>query len=86
MANESIRFDDGAGYELMMGRWSQLVGERFIDWIGVPDGLAGLTSAAATARLRNCWSSAAGLPASRPSIRRRDSLSMPAIACQPVRP
>ncbi|WP_077035897.1 class I SAM-dependent methyltransferase [Pelomonas sp. KK5] len=33
-----IRFDDGAGYEEMMGRWSALVGERFLDWIGVPDG------------------------------------------------
>jgi SAM-dependent methyltransferase len=38
MADEPIRFDDGARYELMMGRWSRLVGERFIDWIGVPDG------------------------------------------------
>ena len=38
MAEETIRFDDGASYELMMGRWSVLVGERFLDWIGVPDG------------------------------------------------
>ena len=38
MADETIRFDDGASYELMMGRWSVLVGERFIDWIGVPNG------------------------------------------------
>jgi hypothetical protein len=27
MADETIRFDDGASYELMMGRWSLLVGE-----------------------------------------------------------
>src|SRR3989442_5986972 len=32
MADETIRFDDGASYELMMGRWSLLVGERFLDW------------------------------------------------------
>ena len=40
MSNDSntIRFDDGASYEKMMGRWSLLVGEKFIDWIGVPDG------------------------------------------------
>jgi len=38
MADETIRFDDGASYEIMMGRWSLLVGERFIDWIAVPSG------------------------------------------------
>ena len=37
MADE-IRFDDGASYELLMGRWSLLVGERFLDWVGVPGG------------------------------------------------
>jgi len=36
--DDPTRYDDGAGYELMMGRWSVLVGTRFIDWIGVPDG------------------------------------------------
>jgi SAM-dependent methyltransferase len=39
MADETIRFDDGASYEIMMGRWSLLVGERFLDWIDVPSGL-----------------------------------------------
>jgi SAM-dependent methyltransferase len=38
MADDTIRFDDGASYEIMMGRWSVLVGERFINWIGVPNG------------------------------------------------
>jgi SAM-dependent methyltransferase len=38
MADEMIRFDDGAAYEVMMGRWSALAGERFLDWIGVPNG------------------------------------------------
>ncbi len=38
MADQTIRFDDGAGYEIMMGRWSVLVGERFLEWIGAPEG------------------------------------------------
>jgi SAM-dependent methyltransferase len=38
MNGQTIRFDDGAAYELMMGRWSVLVGERFLDWISVPGG------------------------------------------------
>lgn len=37
MPDQTIRFDDGAGYELMMGRWSLLVGERFLDWIKAPE-------------------------------------------------
>jgi SAM-dependent methyltransferase len=39
MAEEKIRFDDGAGYELMMGKWSQLAGEVFLDWLAPPPGL-----------------------------------------------
>jgi SAM-dependent methyltransferase len=42
MADETIRFDDGAAYEIMMGRWSVLVGERFLDWIDVPNGASWL--------------------------------------------
>ena len=38
MTNE-IRFDDGAGYETYMGVWSQLVGERFLDWLAPASGL-----------------------------------------------
>lgn len=38
MHGETIHFDDGASYELMMGRWSLLVGARFLDWIAVPNG------------------------------------------------
>ena len=34
--NTEIRFEDGAAYERMMGRWSLLAGEQFIDWIKVP--------------------------------------------------
>jgi SAM-dependent methyltransferase len=35
-----IRFDDGAGYERMMGTWSRLVGEQFLAWLAPPPGLA----------------------------------------------
>ena len=38
MVDDTIRFDDGASYEILMGRWSVLVGARFLEWIGVPDG------------------------------------------------
>ena len=38
--NESqIRFDDGAAYEQMMGIWSQLAGEVFLDWLKPAPGL-----------------------------------------------
>ena len=33
MAKQQIRFDDGAGYERMMGKWSRLAGEIFLDWL-----------------------------------------------------
>lgn len=33
MPEPQIRFDDGAAYERMMGTWSRLAGEIFIDWI-----------------------------------------------------
>jgi len=36
MADEPIRFDDGAAYELLMGRWSQLAGAQFLDWLALP--------------------------------------------------
>ena len=39
MAEQPIRFDDGAGYEQMMGKWSQLVGSIFLDWVTPPRGL-----------------------------------------------
>jgi SAM-dependent methyltransferase len=38
MAEPTIRFDDGASYEQMMGRWSALVGDAFLDWLAVPPG------------------------------------------------
>jgi len=39
MQSEQIRFDDGGAYERYMGKWSQLVGERFIDWLAPQSGL-----------------------------------------------
>jgi SAM-dependent methyltransferase len=39
MSDSQIRFDDGAAYERMMGVWSRLVGEEFIEWLAPPTGL-----------------------------------------------
>jgi hypothetical protein len=33
MAEQQIRFDDGAAYERMMGNWSRLAGDIFLDWL-----------------------------------------------------
>jgi SAM-dependent methyltransferase len=38
MSNQ-IRFDDGAAYERYMGRWSQLAGDAFLDWLAPAPGL-----------------------------------------------
>jgi ubiquinone/menaquinone biosynthesis C-methylase UbiE len=32
-------FTDGEAYERMMGRWSRLVGETFLAWLDLPNGL-----------------------------------------------
>ena len=39
MAEQQIRFEDGAAYERYMGRYSRLVGEVFLDWLAPPQGL-----------------------------------------------
>ena len=31
MTDQKIRFDDGAAYERMMGVWSRIAGEVFLD-------------------------------------------------------
>lgn len=36
---DQIRFDDGAAYERMMGVWSRLVGNAFLDWLAPAPGL-----------------------------------------------
>jgi ubiquinone/menaquinone biosynthesis C-methylase UbiE len=33
MDGQQIRFDDGEAYERMMGTWSRLVGDIFLDWL-----------------------------------------------------
>ena len=33
MADNEIRFDDGAAYERYMGKWSQLAGQSFLEWL-----------------------------------------------------
>jgi len=35
----TIKFDDGAVYERMMGKWSGLAGRAFIDWLSRPPNL-----------------------------------------------
>ena len=42
MTTERFVFDDGEAYERMMGRWSALVAQPFLDWLGLPEGLAWL--------------------------------------------
>jgi ubiquinone/menaquinone biosynthesis C-methylase UbiE len=39
MAERQIRFEDGAAYERMMGAWSRLAGEVFLDWLAPRAGL-----------------------------------------------
>lgn len=39
MTTNSIRFKDGAAYERYMGKWSQLAGEAFLDWLAPEPGL-----------------------------------------------
>ena len=40
MTDQQIRFQDGASYEKMMGVWSRIAGEVFLDWLNPPAGLA----------------------------------------------
>src|SRR6478736_8439669 len=39
MVQPQIRYDDGAAYERMMGAWSRIAGEIFLDWLAPPPGL-----------------------------------------------
>ena len=39
MTTNEIRFDDGAAYERYMGKWSQLAGETFLEWLAPESGL-----------------------------------------------
>src|SRR5215471_5926931 len=39
MAEQQIRYEDGAAYERQMGAWSRLAGDVFLDWLQPPSGL-----------------------------------------------
>jgi len=39
MAKSEIAFNDGAAYERMIGKWSQIVGNVFLEWLAAPRGL-----------------------------------------------
>jgi SAM-dependent methyltransferase len=39
MSEAPSQFTDGKAYERLMGRWSQLAGATFLDWLGLPPGL-----------------------------------------------
>src|ERR1051326_7009834 len=39
MVQSQISYDDGAAYERMMGTWSRIAGEIFLDWLAPPPGL-----------------------------------------------
>src|SRR4029453_3114573 len=39
LVTNQFRFDDGAAYEPYMGKWSQLAGETFLDWLAPQSGL-----------------------------------------------
>jgi len=39
VTERQIRYDDGAGYERYMGRWSRLAGEVFLNWLAPTPGL-----------------------------------------------
>jgi ubiquinone/menaquinone biosynthesis C-methylase UbiE len=39
MTEACVLFADGEHYERVMGRWSRLVGESFLDWIAIPPGM-----------------------------------------------
>ena len=42
MSDAASQFNDGAAYERLMGRWSRLVGQQFLDWIAPAKGLSWL--------------------------------------------
>jgi hypothetical protein len=39
MSESPALFSDGKAYERLMGRWSQLAGKQFLDWLALPKSL-----------------------------------------------
>ena len=60
--SEANLFTDGEAYERLMGRWSRLVGKKFLDWLDTPRIFDGSTSGVATAPLQKKLSLAVPLP------------------------
>ena len=73
MVQSQIRYDDGAAYERMMGAWSRIAGEIFLDWLARPRACDGSTSAAAGVPLPSCSWNDARQPRFRGLIRLRRS-------------
>ena len=46
MSDAGTQFSDGKAYERLMGRWSRVIGEKFLDWLPLSKGFAGSMSAA----------------------------------------
>lgn len=42
MAEQQISYTDGAAYERTVGKWSQLAGEKFLEWLAPPPNLTWL--------------------------------------------
>jgi hypothetical protein len=53
MAEPQIRFDDGATYERMMGVWSRLAGDVFLDWLKPGSGLRWIDAVVETGPSQN---------------------------------
>jgi len=51
MSTSRESWDDAAGYEPYIGRWSRLVAREYIDWLGVADGLRWLDVGSGTGAL-----------------------------------
>ena len=49
MSEAAQLFTDGKAYERIMGRWSRLAGDSFLDWLDAEKVFAGSTSVAAMA-------------------------------------
>ena len=40
LKTSATKFDDGVAYEAWMGRWSRIVGEKFLTWLSPPQNLS----------------------------------------------
>ena len=61
MAQQQIRFEDGAAYERMMGVWSRIAGGIFLDWIAPRVGLRWVDIGCGSGDHANIWGHSGGL-------------------------